>query len=201
LGSCRVTSDFPGTISLKGRTIKNVIYGVGSSLAKWKFKYILICNFHMDLAHVRAIRMGMKKVERKYGIKIYEPSSPYFYNKLVQAKERVNFDTIADLHACFRETSLMMETHPYLLDNCYKKLPKVAINTERPSALWKTLKEMGASNGYIGNPSKAKKDYGKWLLKELVEWHAKCVIDMLDNKEMLDLPKKMKWIMKLFVRL
>ena len=198
LGCCKKTSDFPGTISLKGKTLKNVIKNSCASLAKHGFKYIVICNSHMDLAHIKAIHKGMKKA-KKYKMRICEPYSAYFYNNKIRENEPVDFDTSDDIHADFRETSFIMKRYPHLLANY--KLPKVSISFDKPSALWRTIKEMGAINGYIGNPSRANKEYGEWFINDMAELYAKSAINLLEGKEITEIPRFIKWVMRLSVRL
>ena len=80
LGHSKIASDFPGTITVNVKTVKNTVYGIGISLARHGFKYLLICTYHMDLGHLKGIYAGMKKTMGKHDIKMYEPSGPYFFN-------------------------------------------------------------------------------------------------------------------------
>ena len=58
----------------------------------------------------------MNKAMKTHDIKIIEPWGPYFYNKEVEKREpQVGFDTKKEVHACFRETSLMNYQYPTLL--------------------------------------------------------------------------------------
>ncbi|HEX08263.1 MAG TPA: hypothetical protein ENG38_00455, partial [Thermoplasmatales archaeon] len=131
-------------------------------------------------------------------MKIYEPLAPYFYNKIVEKREpNVKFDTSREVHADFRETSLMRYLYPYLVDECYKKLPTVYANLFSIKNWNKTLQDIGAKNGYVGTPSEATIEYGKWYFKEIVNFYVESVLNLIEGKELLDLPKKVSTIMKL----
>ena len=199
VGYSKIARDFPGTISVSSSAIKDIVYGIGSSLAGHSFKFLIICTYHMDLMHLKGIYAGIRKTRRKYPfMKIYEPLAPYFYNKIVEKREpNVKFDTSKEVHAGFRETSAMRYLYPYLVDECYKKLPPVYANLFSIKNWNKTLQDIGAKNGYIGTPSEATIEYGKWYFKEIVNFYVESVLNLIEGKELLDLPKKISTIMKL----
>ena len=199
VGYSKIARDFPGTISVSSSAIKDIVYGIGSSLARHSFKFLIICTYHMDLMHLKGIYTGIRKTRRKYPfMKIYEPLAPYFYNKIVEKREpNVKFDTSKEVHAGFRETSAMRYLYPYLVDECYKKLPPVYANIFSIKNWNKTLQDIGAKNGYIGTPSEATIEYGKWYFKEIVNFYVESVLNLIEGKELLDLPKKVSTIMKL----
>jgi len=199
VGYSKIARDFPGTISVSSSAIKDIVYGIGSSLARHSFKFLIICTYHMDLMHLKGIYAGIRKTRRKYPfMKIYEPLAPYFYNKIVEKREpNVKFDTSKEVHAGFRETSAMRYLYPYLVDECYKKLPPVYANIFSIKNWNKTLQDIGAKNGYIGTPSEATIEYGKWYFKEIVNFYVESVLNLIEGKELLDLPKKVSTIMKL----
>ena len=199
IGYSKITRDFPGSISISPSAIKDIIYGIGSSLARHDFKFLIISTYHMDLIHLKGIYAGIRKIRRKYPfMKIYEPLAPYFYNKIVEKREpNVKFDTSKEVHADFRETSLLRYLYPYLVDECYKKLPPVYANLFSIKNWNKTLQDIGAKNGYVGAPSKATIEYGKWCFKEMVNFYVESVLNLIEGKDLLDLPKKVSTIMKL----
>ena len=126
LGYTKIADCFPGTVPTKVKVIKTVTYDVCSALAKYGFKYFIICTFHMDLGHIKGIYAGKNKAMKAYDVKISEPWGPYFYNKEVEKREpKVGFDTKKEIHAGFRETSLMSYQYPYLVDKSYKKLQNI----------------------------------------------------------------------------
>ena len=198
LGYSKIASDFPGTISVDVKTIKNIVYGISSSIAKHGFKYLLICTYHMDLGHLKGIYAGMEKAMGKYDIKIYEPSGPYFFNKEVEKREpELGFDTTKEAHAGFRETSLMRYQYPYLVDESYKKLQSIYKNLYSPRVIGKTFQELGLKDGYVGSPAHAENDYGRWLFQDTVNLYVQSALDIHAGKELLGLPKSTIRVMKM----
>jgi creatinine amidohydrolase len=197
LGYCKFNMDFPGSISVSSNVIKKVVYSIGSSLAMHGFKYLIICTHHMALAHIKGIHKGMEKVMRKYNIKVCEPWGPYFYNNEIKKREpKLNFDTSKEMHAGFRETSLMKYQYPYLVDESYKKLESIYRDLKSPRILGKMFKEIGLEDGYVGNPSRADADYGRWFFQEIVNVYVKSTLDLFMGKKLKDLPINIKMAMK-----
>jgi creatinine amidohydrolase len=198
LGYARMTSCFPGTVSTQIKALKAIITDVCSSLAVHGFKYFVICTFHMDLGHLKGIYMGINKVKKTYAnIKITEPWGPYFYSKEVEKREpQVGFDTKKEVHGCFRETSLMNYQYPYLVDPCYKNLQSIYRDLYSPRVLGKTLKNLGINEGYIGSPSRADSDYGRWYFQQIVDTLAQAAVDMIEGKKLLELPKHTQVLMR-----
>jgi creatinine amidohydrolase len=199
IGYSKVASGFPGTISTPVSAIKDIICGVGSSLGKYGFKFLIICTHHMDLLHLKGVYAGIKKIKRKYPFMcIYEPFGPYFYNKIVEKREpNVKFDTSREVHADFRETSVMKYLYPYLVDECYKKLLPVYANLFSIKAWSKTFQDLGVKNGYVGTPGKATIDYGKWYFNEIVDFYAESALKLYEGKKLIELPGKIKMIMRI----
>ena len=197
IGYSKIASDFPGTISVNVKAIKDIVYGTSSSLAKHGFKYLIICTYHMDLGHLKGIYSGMKKTMKKYDIKIYEPSGPYFFNKEVEKREpKLGFDTTKEVHAGFRETSLMKYQYPYLVDESYKKLQSIYMDLYSSRVLGKTFKDLGLNDGYVGSPARAESDYGRWLFQDTVNLYVQSALDLHAGKKLPKLPGSTQRIMK-----
>jgi len=197
LGYSKIASCFPGTVSSHVKTIKNIINDVCTSLAKFGFKYYIICTIHMDLGHLKGIYAGMNKAMRTYNIKISEPWGPYFYNKEVEKREpKMDFDTKKEIHAGFRETSLMKYQYPYLVDQSYKKLQNIYKKLYSPRYLRKTFKDIGIEDGYIGSPARADSNYGRWYFQETVNTFVQAALDLIEGKNLPKLPKQAVVIMK-----
>ncbi|MEM0493256.1 MAG: creatininase family protein, partial [Candidatus Thermoplasmatota archaeon] len=189
VGYAKLGSDFPGSIGTDSRVIRGIVYDTCSSLGRFGFIYIIICTYHMELGHLKGIYQGIEKAKKRYNMKIYEPWSPYFYNKIVEKHEpKLGFDTYNETHACFRETSVMKYQYPYLVDPSYKDLKDVYVNLSSPLNIGKTFKELGSTEGYIGAPSKADTDYGRWFFEETVNVFVNAALDLYDGKPLLDLP-------------
>ena len=197
LGYGKLASCFPGTVTTRVKAIKTIIFDICSSLAKFGFKYFVICTFHMDLGHLKGIYAGMKKAMRVYNVKIIEPWGPYFFNKEVEKREpKVGFDTKKEIHAGFRETSLMRYQYPYLVDESYKKLQNIHRDLYSPRLVGKDFKEIGIDQGYVGSPARADSNYGRWYFNEIVKTYVQATLDMLDDKNPPELPQKIKTIIK-----
>ena len=197
IGYCKFNTDFPGSISVSGKVVRDVVYGTGSCLAEHGFKYLIICTYHMAIGHLRGIYAAMKKLESKYNMKTCEPWSPYFYNNEVEKREpKLGFDTSKEIHAGFRETSLMKYQYPYLVDESYKDLQSIYRDMNSPRVLGKKFKDLGLKDGYVGSPARADADYGRWYFSETVNVFVKAAIDLHSGKKQKDLPPRIKSIMK-----
>jgi len=193
IGFCKFNTDFPGSVSVSGKTVRNVVYSTGSALADHGFQYMVICTFHMALIHLKGIYSAMKKLESKKSMKICEPWSPYFYHKNVEKNEpKLGFDTTKELHAGFRETSLMKYLYPYLVDESYKDLQNIYRDMSSPRNLGKTFKDFGLKDGYVGSPSRADVDYGRWYFSETVKTLIDGTINLYEGKKQIELPKNIK---------
>jgi len=197
IGFCKFNTDFPGSISVSGKTVRDVVYSMGSALGEHGFKYFVVCTYHMALGHLRGIYSAMGKLESKYNMKTVEPWSPYFYNNMVQEREpKLGFDTTKEVHAGFRETSVMKYQYPYLVDESYKKLQSIYRDLSSPRVLGKKFKDLGIKEGYVGSPARADADYGRWFFSETVNMFVSATLDMISGKKTGELPKKIKAAMK-----
>jgi len=197
LGYCKMAACFPGTVSTRVKAIRAIIYDVCSSLANYGFKYFIICTFHMDIGHLKGIYSGINKLKLKHNIKVFEPMGPYFFNDEVEKNEpKMGFDTKKEKHGGFRETSLMKYQYPYLVDESYKKLQSIYRDLYSPKYVGKTFKDIGIKDGYVGSPSRADTDYGRWYFQDVVNVYVKSVVDLIEGNELPILPKKIKMIMK-----
>jgi len=197
LGYCKFAIDFPGTMSVSSKVVRDVVYSFGSSLAAHGFKHMIICSYHMAIGHLKGIYSAMNKLKAKYDMNICEPWGPYFYSNEVEKREpKLGFDTSKEVHADFRETSLMKYQYPYLVDESYKQLQSVYRDLKSPSALGKTFKQLGLKDGYVGSPARADADYGRWFFNETVEVYARSAIDLYEGKKLPDLPKSVKLLMR-----
>jgi creatinine amidohydrolase len=197
LGYTKMAIDFPGTVSTSIKTIKTIVSDTCCSLARFRFKYFVICTFHMDLGHLKGIYSGMNKAMKTYPIHVVEPWGPYFYNKEVEKREpQVGFDTKKEVHACFRETSLMNYQYPYLVDPSYKNLQSIYRDLYSPRVLGKTFKEIGIAEGYVGSPGRADSDYGRWYFQQIVETYAQAALDLLEGKTPGQLPRQTQLLMR-----
>lgn len=197
LGYTKFATGFPGTVSTHVKVVRTIIADICDSLATYGFKYFVICTFHMDLGHLKGIYMGIKKAMKTHPIQVIEPWGPYYYSKTVEKKEpQVGFDTTKEVHACFRETSLMKYQYPYLVDESYKNLQNIYRDLNSPRLIGKTFKDIGITDGYIGSPARADSDYGRWYFQEIVTACTQATLDLLEGKEPPRLPKNIQVLMR-----
>ena len=133
-------------------------------------------------------------------MKTCEPWGPYFYHKEMEKREpKLGFDTTKELHAGFRETSLMKYQYPYLVDESYKNLQSIYRDLSSPRVFGKTLKQLGLTDGYIGSPARADADYGRWFFNETVNVYVEAALDLHGGKQLPELPNSVKLLMKSFL--
>ncbi|MBN2065376.1 MAG: creatininase family protein [Candidatus Thermoplasmatota archaeon] len=196
VGFCKFNTDFPGSVSVSGRVVKDIVYSYCSSLGNHGFKFVVICTYHMAIGHLKGIYAGMKKAMKAYDMQICEPWGPYFYHNEVEKREpKLGFDTSKEVHAGFRETSLMKYQYPYLVDESYKTLQSIYRDLTSPKVLGKSFKQLGLKDGYVGSPARADADYGRWFFSETVNVYAKAALALYDGKPLPTLPKKTQALM------
>ena len=182
LGCAEISMDFPGTVSVRGQTLKHIIYDVCSSIAKHGFKYIAISNQHLDLTHLKAILEGMKEVKEKYNVEIFENLSLAVHsesNNNNDVYSHIDLDLSKEIHADFKETSFIKYKYPVLLRDNYKELSPVHINIGKEIIKGKVrFKDMGADLGYIGSPQKATEEFGKHYFENAANTLADLTIQM-----------------------
>lgn len=197
VGYCKFNTDFPGSVSVSGKVVRDIVYSFGSSLGNHGFKFFIICTYHMAIGHLKGIYSAMKKLESEFGMKVCEPWGPYFHNNEMEKREpKLSFDTSKELHAGFRETSLMKYQYPYLVDESYKNLQNIYRDMNSPRVLGKTYKQLGLKDGYIGSPARADADYGRWFFSETVNVFVKSALDLYEGKKPPELPMYIKTAMK-----
>ena len=197
IGFCEFNTDFPGSISVSGKVVRDVVYSVGLSLANHGFKYLIICTYHMAIAHLKGIYSAMNKLESKYGLRTIEPWGPYFHsNEIEKRQPKLGFDISKEIHAGFRETSLMKYQYPYLVDESYKNLQNIYRDMSSPLIIGKSYKQLGLRDGYVGSPARADADYGRWYFNETVRIFVKAALDLHQGKKPSELPNNIKLAMK-----
>ena len=197
LGFCEFNTDFPGSVSVSSKVIQKVITSFGVSLASHGFRMMVICTYHMALSHLKGIYKAMQYLRKKYDLRVCEPWSPVFHTDTIKKQEpKLGFDTSKEVHAGFRETSLMKYQYPYLVDPSYKDLQSIYRNLNSPKMAYKTFKEMGLKNGYVGSPARADTSYGRWFYQLTVDTYVQAALDLHEGNKPMDLPMHIKSKMK-----
>jgi len=187
IGCCRMARDFAGTISIDWKLVRSILNQIFLSISKMGFKYIIISNFHMDLHHIKAIHSAINKAKRMV---ICEPISSYYFKGTLWERDK------KEVHADMKETSLALFAFPHLAKQ-WDALPPVKIKMDGPDALFKTMKEMGAKEGYVGSPSLADEKYGEEMFKKLVDIVVETAEKMRAGEKLPDLPPKIKMLLTL----
>ncbi|MEA2054820.1 MAG: creatininase family protein [Candidatus Thermoplasmatota archaeon] len=190
IGCCRMARDFPGSMSIDWKAVRDMLHQIFVSAAKMNFRNIIVCNFHMDLHHIKAIHTAIEK-GKKEGMTICEPFSSYYFKGMLWPP----LNGEGEVHADMKETSLALVLFPELVKE-WNDLPPVKIKMDGPDALFKTMKEMGAKEGYVGNPSIANEEYGKKFLEKITDICTETAMAMLSGEELPELPTRIKLLLR-----
>jgi creatinine amidohydrolase len=160
------TFEAVGTVSVRQRAVRDVVLDYGRSLARARFRYILVANGHGGPGHLVALEEAAAAVSRRYGVTMasftgylaWEFLRGRYLEKLETAlgrplspEERAAFTE--DAHAGWWETSMMLMLRPDLVDGVYRALPPAAYRlTERVVPDY-PLRAGG--RGYVGHPALA----------------------------------------------
>ncbi len=205
LGCTESTMDFPGTISVRGKTLVRIIYDVCSSLARHGFKYVIISNHHLDMVHVKAISVAINKVMSKYDITVYEPGSALVYSGKFQEETtggEPDAGAHTEIHADIKETSYIKYKYPELLKDCYKDLPPCYVDIRKSFKEGnKGFKQMGAEKGYIGTPAEATLKRGKVQLEQWSSFLANSALRLYKGEQLPQINQRMRSVFKYHVKL
>jgi creatinine amidohydrolase len=198
LGGCRVTADFPGTISIRGTTLSQVVYDVCTSLAIHGFRYMLIANHHLDPVHMKAILKAVDEVSDHHpDVRITEVLSRVVFSglgtKAKQLGEEMGLDMAREIHADARETAYFRYRYPELYKRPTEPLPPVRIDVRAEMLKGvPTFKQMGAALGYLGSPEAATQALGKTHLEENARLAADLAHKLVNGDPLPELPSKVK---------
>lgn len=206
LGCSPITADFPGTISLRGETLYNLLIDFCSGLAKSGFKYIVIVNHHLDSVHLKAILEAIDAVCEHFKVKIIETAGRILYSGTptheIRQVEELGLSKKTEVHADIRETSYIKYRYPHLIKQNSEDFPAVLIDIkEGLEKGCKTFKAMGASQGYIGTPALASVGLGKIHLEEQGRLTADMVIQLLTGQPLPEMSPGILKYLKKHVRL
>lgn len=178
--------DQAGTLLVRARTVRNAALDYGAALARHGFRYILLTNAHAGPRHVVALEEAAVSVSRRYGVRMFSVSGPVLW-KFLRGKFSDRIEpllgrpltpaereaTRGDAHAGLWETSLLMLSHPNLVNPGHAELPPVRYTLL--DALRKNYPlRLGNQMGYVGAPAGARKEFGEVARGILLEavWNA-----------------------------
>lgn len=164
--------DYVGSIRIRQRVLRDLLFDYGSSLAKHGFKYIVVFSAHGAPGHIVALEEACEAVSRKYRIQMIAPAGRFTiglflgeyydrFNKFMPkplADEMLK-DMRKDYHAGLWETSMMLMFRPDLVKDEYRDLSpvlreawQVIVNSEGSAA---------EGGGYLGMPAGASVEFAR----------------------------------------
>jgi len=206
LGCAGITSDFPGTISLRGETLYNLVIDFCSGLARSGFQYAIIVNHHLDSVHMKAILEAIDTVCQQYQIRIIETAGRILYSRMpldeLKKGKELGLSMKTEIHADVRETSYITYSHPHLLKIPITNMPAVLIDVKEGLAQGhSTFRDMGATQGYIGSPAMASAALGKIHVEEQARITAGLISCLMNGKPLPEMSPGMLKYLKEHVQL
>lgn len=198
LGGCRITADFPGTISVRGTTLARVVTDVCEAFANHGFRYIIIANHHLDPVHMKAILSAIDDLGNRHpDVHIIEILSRVAYAGAETEEKKLGralgLDMDLEIHADVRETAYIRHRYPDLFKPQADPLPPVLIDIKDGLRKGlKTFKQMGAKMGYIGSPEAATDKIGRLHLEENARLAANLAVQLIHHEELPQIPPKLK---------
>jgi creatinine amidohydrolase len=198
LGGCRITADFPGTISIRGTTLAQVVVDVCTSLADHGFRYMVIANHHLDPVHMKAIFKALDDLNAHHPhLRIIEVLSRVVFSGMeTEAKrlgEEMGLDMAREIHADVCETAYIRYRYPELYKRPPEPLRPVSIDVKAEMLKGvPTFKQMGAQLGYLGSPEAATESFGKICLEEKARLAADLAHKLVHGAPLPEVPPKVK---------
>ncbi len=152
-GLCRSTREFPGTVSLRFDTLKQLAKDIIFELASQGFKKIVFFSFHAGSTHLVTLKEAAFEfsLENK-NVKVYLVSSMD-----LAVEDLLKILETAPQHACELETSLMLFLKPesVQMENAIEEYSSGTPFLVRPSGReW-------LKTGVMGDPRKASAEKGE----------------------------------------
>ncbi len=152
-----VAGPFPGTISVRAEVVTALVADICRGLARSGFRRTLIVSGHAEEENLVALRAG---AEQASDARVLAKVSRWYGGALPQLLHLLEEDQPEyDLHAGEWETALVLLRAPELVDR--EALEALAPNwetrniSERRAAGGRTFPELGAPEGYTGDPRRA----------------------------------------------
>ena len=164
--------DYVGSIHIRQRVMRDLLFDYGSSLARHGFRYIVVFSAHGAPGHIVALEEACEAVSRKYRIQMIAPGGRLtiklflgeFYGRFNDympkplAEELIK-DMRRDFHAGLWETSMMLMFRPDLVKDEYKELTPVLRDA------WQVIVNSTGSSaeggGYLGLPAGASVEFAR----------------------------------------
>ncbi|HFC98036.1 MAG TPA: creatininase family protein [Thermosulfurimonas dismutans] len=171
-GLCRSTSDHPGTLSLRGETLRALVLDLLASFYRQGFRRFLLVSGHAGGTHMAFILDAAEEfLSRHPEVRIAVAS---ILDLLREAAADL-VETPNDAHAGEWETSLIQHFYPHLVKGTapaeYPRFPK-HILVARKRSYW--------PGGVWGDPAKASPEKGRDLALSLARG-LKCLVKNLEE--------------------
>ena len=159
-GIARLAQDFPGGITMRPGTMWALVEDLVLSLQQDGVRQLLLCNAHPEFEQVRVLRHLCVDYSARTDTDcqlLYPSGAPDFEPKFTEQ----------DAFGGQLETSMMLAIAPQLVDwSMAQELEPVALNL--PTAIHgknRSILQIGAQAGYLGNPAAASAQAGEAFLQ------------------------------------
>lgn len=158
---------FAGTIPTEAEPFQSHLTSILAHLTRTGSRGVVICNAHLEPAHVAGIESAVASVRASTGVPVVFPDQrTERFAALLSAEFRAGAR-----HAGSYETSIVLAARPECVRlDVARALPPVWIDL--PAKLREgatTFAAAGASLGYFGDPARSTAEEGEQLLRQLAE--------------------------------
>jgi creatinine amidohydrolase len=182
------TLDGVGTVTVRQRVVRDALVDYGRSLARARFRHILVANGHAGPTHLAALDEAAAIVSRETDVTMASLSghlawqfrSGRFLDGVEQAlgrpltaAERRAFAD--DAHGGWWETSMMLMLRPDLVDGAYRDLPPAIYSLPERFVPNYALRHGG--RGYVGHPAMGDPAFARATTEVLVT----AAMDLVDG--------------------
>ena len=187
------TFDAVGTIAVRQRVVRDAVVDYGDSLARARFRWILVANGHAGPGHLTALDEAAAIVTRRHGVTMASFTGHLAWEflrgrfgdrietELGRALTAAERDALAeDAHGGWWETSLMLLLRPELVDESYRTLPPARYPLAARVVPNYPLRNGG--QGYVGHPALADPAFAKATVEVLLGEAMTIVEGLLDGR-------------------
>ncbi len=178
-----------GSVNISVDLVYDVARQMGAALARDGFRTIVYTSGHMSLWHLIALENAARWVSRRFRVQAIAPSAALARTYILRGEieprlaARLTPDERSALmsaaHSGTLETSIMLALRPDLVHASFAGLPP----RPRASFLGWRGRRPAAWQGYFGDPSRARADWGQVSADTLADAGAVLVLDVLDRGE------------------
>jgi creatinine amidohydrolase len=170
-GVTRYSAAFPGAVTVSEETLHALVTEICSALQHQGFHHQVIVNSHFEPGHVATLRRAAASA----GVELFDITRR-------RMAERLNDEFRSGAaHAGRYETSLVLATHPQLVDTeRMKQLPALALDMPAAIAAGKTdFVALGMDEAYCGAPADSSSAEGEELLGTLTAMLVELIRDQV----------------------